>query len=427
MIPFLPELSVTPGPLAGAGAMPLAQPGAGLDFAGLLSAAQPATDTGTQRNAGAALITPPLTELTALPAARLPGGTGLPEGGAVLPDLATPAITDAGTVSVAQPPDAPALSTLPDAAPPTAAVPMAPEALEQPKAAPEGPSDADAEEPETGQPAPAAPIAAPVAAPLVAVLVAAANQPAPVPVSARAVARAGMRDAPTPPAQAEVQPLPERAALPDTPAPATAALLADPATAPAAAAAPATAPATQAATAAAAPLAPTPAAIPVADSAEPRAPAPQQESTIAQVGELREALRAARPEMTLRHAEFGFVSLRVDATGAEGWRAVLASRDPGFVPAIHAALADRAIAATADTAGTHNSAGQNGQSDQRYGPSPNGGQGSSQPYLAQSSNHDEGSQQHPQQRQPRTTETVATRAGDADAQHGDPRQRGVFA
>ena len=165
----------------------------------------------------------------------------------------------------------------------------------------------------------------------------------------------------------------------------------------------------------------------MADSAEPRAPAPQQESTIAQVGELREALRAARPEMTLRHAEFGFVSLRVDATGAEGWRAVLASRDPGFVPAIHAALADRAIAATADTAGTHNSAGQNGQSDQRYGPSPNGGQGSSQPYLAQSSNRDEGSQQHPQQRQPRTTETVATRAGDADAQHGDPRQRGVFA
>ena len=414
MIPFLPELSVTPGPLAGAGAMPLAQPGAGLDFAGLLSAAQPAADTATQRNAGAALITPPLTELTALPAARLPDGTGLPEGGAILPDLAAPAITDAGTISVAQTPDTPALPTLPEAAP-------------------EGSSDADveAEEPETGQPGPAAPIAAPiaetvatpVAAPLVAVLVAAANPPAPVPVSARAAARAGAQVTAAPPAQAEVQPLPERAALPDTPAPAAAALLAEPVSAPAAA----TAPTTQAATAAAAPFAPTPAAIPVADSAEPRAPAPQQESTIAQVGELREALRSARPEMTLRHAEFGFVSLRVDAAGAEGWRAVLASRDPGFVPAIHAALADRAIAATADTAGTHNSAGQNGQSDQRYGPSPNGGQGSSQPYLAQSLNRDEGSQQHPQQRQPRTTETVATRAGDADAQHGDPRQRGVFA
>ncbi|PKP62606.1 MAG: hypothetical protein CVT87_05960, partial [Alphaproteobacteria bacterium HGW-Alphaproteobacteria-9] len=281
------------------------------------------------------------------------------------------------------------------------------------------------------QPAPAAPIAetvaTPVAAPLVAVLVAAANPPAPVPVSARAAARAGAQVTTAPPAQAEVQPLPERAALPGAPAPATAALLAESAPAPAAAAAPATAPTTQAATAAAAPLAPTPAAIAVADSAEPRAPAPQQESTIAQVGELREALRAARPEMTLRHAEFGFVSLRVDATGSEGWRAVLASRDPGFVPAIHAALADRAIAATADSAGTHNSAGQNGQSDQRYGPSPNGGQGSSQPYLAQSSNRDEGSQHNPQQRQPRTTETVATRAGDADAQHGDPRQRGVFA
>ncbi|MBU2586834.1 MAG: hypothetical protein KJ872_01815 [Alphaproteobacteria bacterium] len=414
MIPFLPELSVTPGPLAGAGAMPLAQPGAGLDFAGLLSAAQPAADAAAQRNAGAALITPPLPELTTLPAARVPGGTGLPEGGAILPDLAAPDITDAGTVSVAQTPDTPALPTLPEAAP-------------------EGPSDADADapEPETGQPAPAAliaaPIAAPVAAPLVAVLVAAANPPAPVPVSARAAARAGAQVTAAPPAQTEVRPLPERAALPDTPAPAAAALLAEPAPAPAAAAAPATAPTTQAATAAAAPLAPTPAAIPVADSAEPRAPAPQQESTIAQVGELREALRAARPEMTLRHAEFGFVSLRVDATGAEGWRAVLASRDPGFVPAIHAALADRAIAATADTAGTHNSAGQNGQSDQRYGPSPNGGQGSSQPYLAQSSNRDEGSQQHPQQRHPRNPQTGAARAGDADVQHGDPRQRGVFA
>jgi hypothetical protein len=425
MIPFLPELSVSPGPLAGTAAMSLAQPGAGLDFAGLLSAAQPAADTGTQRNAGAALITPPLPELTALPAAPPPGGTGLPEGGAILPDLAEPDITDAGTVSAAQTPDTSAL--------PTAAVPMAPEALEQPEAAPEGPSDADADapEPETGQPAPAAPIAETVAtlvaAPLVAVLVAAANPPAPVPVSARAAARAGAQVTAAPPAQAEVQPLPERAALPDTPAPAAAALLAEPAPAPAAASAPAAAPTTQAATAAAAPLAPTTAAIPVADSAEPRAPAPQQESTIAQVGELREALRAARPEMTLRHAEFGFVSLRVDATGAEGWRAVLASRDPGFVLAIHAALADRAIAATADSAGTHNSAGQNGQSDQRYGPSPNGGQGSSQPYLAQSSNRDEGSQQHPQQRQPRTTETVATRAGDADAQHGDTRQRGVFA
>ncbi|MDZ4139920.1 MAG: hypothetical protein U1D66_13745 [Erythrobacter sp.] len=416
MIPFLPELSVSPGPLAGTAAMPLAQPGAGLDFAGLLSAAQPAADAATKRDADAALITPPLPELTALPTARLPGGTGLPEGGAILPELAAPDITDAGAEPVAQTPDAPALPTLPEAA------------LEGPS---DAEADADAEEPETGQPAPAAPIAetvaTPLATPLVAVLVAAANPPAPVPVSARAAARAGAQVTAAPPAQAEVQPLPERAALPDTPAPATAALLADPATAPAAAAAPATAPTTQAATAAAAPLAPAPAAIAVADSAEPRAPAPQQESTIAQVGELREALRAARPEMTLRHAEFGFVSLRVDATGSEGWRAVLASRDPGFVPAIHAALADRAIAATADTAGTHNSAGQNGQSDQRYGPSPNGGQGSSQPYLAQSSNRDEGSQQHPQQRQPRTTETVATRAGDADAQHGDPRQRGVFA
>jgi hypothetical protein len=36
------------------------------------------------------------------------------------------------------------------------------------------------------------------------------------------------------------------------------------------------------------------------------------------VGEIREALRAARPEMTVRHADFGFVSLRLEATGTEG-------------------------------------------------------------------------------------------------------------
>jgi len=247
-------------------------------------------------------------------------------------------------------------------------------------------------------------------------------------VPARPAARAGVPDVAASPAEAEAQPLPARAALPGTPdngapapAPVSAAMPGEPAAASATAA-----PATPSAPAAAL-LAPAPAASPVTASAEPRAPAPQQESTIAQVGELREALRAARPEMTLRHAEFGTVSLRIDATGAEGWRAVLASRDPGFVPAIQTALAERAIAASADTAGTHTNAGHHGQSDQRYGASPNGGQGSSQPYLAQSSNRDEASQQHPQQRQPRNPQTGATRAGDADAQHGDPRQRGVFA
>lgn len=417
MIPFLPEPSITPGPLAGAAAMPLAQPGAGLDFAGLLSAA--------------------------LPAARLPGGTVLPDDGAVLPYMAAPTITDAGTVSVAQTPDTLALPTIPEGSPPTVAGPVVPEAAEQSKAAPQGSPDVDAEEAETGQPAPAAnepetPVPNPATVAVISANLAVSTPPPP-----RTIPRALLHAAASP-AQAENSPLPTRVSLPATPddvapAPAPAAMpaavpklaeveaeLPSPA-APSAATAPSAAQTANSATAA---LTAPSASTPVAASAEPRAPAPQQESTIAQVGELREALRAARPEMTMRHAEFGLVSVRVDATGAEGWRAVLASRDPGFVPAIQAALTDRTIAAAADTSGTNagtNGSGQNGQSDQRYGSSPNGGEGSSQPYLAQSSGRHEGSQPHPQQRQPRTTDTVATRAGDADAQHGDPRQRGVFA
>ncbi len=150
------------------------------------------------------------------------------------------------------------------------------------------------------------------------------------------------------------------------------------------------------------------------------------------MGEIREALRAARPEMTLRHADFGFVSLRVEPTGTQDWRAVLASRDPGFVPAIHAALAERAVAATADTASTSSNTGQNGTAqngagDQRYGASPNGGQGSSQPYLGHSPGRDEGQPSHPQNRQPSTTDAVASRASEADGERPDRSERGVFA
>lgn len=159
--------------------------------------------------------------------------------------------------------------------------------------------------------------------------------------------------------------------------------------------------------------------------------APQQESAIAQVGELREALRAARPEMTLRHAEFGLVSLRIEAAGANDWRAVLASRDPGFVPAIQAALADRGIAAAAETASTNTGTnsggnpGQNGASEQRYGFSQGAGQGSPQPYLEQSGKRDgDGS---PHQRQPRSDADEAEPAGAPDTEHSAPLNRGLFA
>jgi len=147
--------------------------------------------------------------------------------------------------------------------------------------------------------------------------------------------------------------------------------------------------------------------------AAPTAPAaPQIESAIAQVGDIREALRNARPAMTLQHAEFGAVSLRLEPAAPDQWRAVLASRDPGFVPAIHAALADRAVAAAAETSASfsgHSGSSQNGAGDQRYGSSPNQGQGSPQPYLGQSGQRD--GEAAPDHRRPSTAAALAARGG----------------
>lgn len=163
----------------------------------------------------------------------------------------------------------------------------------------------------------------------------------------------------------------------------------------------------------------------------PRPFAPQQEAAIAQVSELREALRTARPELTVRHAEFGPVALRLEAASPDSWRAVLASRDPGFVPAIQTALAERAIiaaaAASAAAPADHAATGQQGGSDQRYGSSPGAGQGASQPYTGQSPNRDEGTTHHPQQRAARTTDMVAALAAEAEAGPGDAQAGGVFA
>lgn len=158
--------------------------------------------------------------------------------------------------------------------------------------------------------------------------------------------------------------------------------------------------------------------------------AAQIESTIAQVGDIREALRAARPAMTIQHAEFGAVSIRLEPAAPDQWRAVLASRDPGFVPAIHAALETRAIAAAADTSANfsgHSGAHQNGTQDQRYGASPNGGQGSPQPYLGQSGTRD--GEAAPDHRRPSTAAAIAARGGSEadDAAAATPGSGGLFA
>ncbi|MCL9998826.1 MAG: hypothetical protein NBV68_05560, partial [Erythrobacter sp.] len=145
-------------------------------------------------------------------------------------------------------------------------------------------------------------------------------------------------------------------------------------------------------------------------SASPASATAQIESAIAQVGDIREALRNARPAMTLSHAEFGAVTLRLEPAAPDQWRAVLASRDPGFVPAIHAALETRAIAAAAEASANfsgQSGAHQNGTPDQRYGSSPNGGQGSPQPYLGQSGTRD--GEAAPDHRRPSTAAALAAR------------------
>jgi len=175
---------------------------------------------------------------------------------------------------------------------------------------------------------------------------------------------------------------------------------------------------------------------------EPRSPATRQESAIAQVGEIREALHSVRPAMTLLHAEFGLVSLRLEATAPapRDWRAVLASRDPEFVPAVQAALAERALAARIDTANSGTGSGSGtgvpsgghlgaGSSyEQRYGISQGGGQGSFSPYPGHSGQRDEGALPHQRHLQHgRTDEHAGPAAGARDSEAIDPHRRGLFA
>mgnify|MGYP001791862537 CR=1 FL=1 len=147
------------------------------------------------------------------------------------------------------------------------------------------------------------------------------------------------------------------------------------------------------------------------------------EQVTSQVAEAREAGRGLRPELTLRHADFGTVAMRIEpgVSGAvNDWRATLSARDPGFVPAVQAALLERGVAAASESgfaqsgfsqnsgsqAGSQgassqrggdqnsqsgafqNSAGfgaAGGGSDQRYGSSTGGSQGSAQPYSGEES------------------------------------------
>lgn len=135
------------------------------------------------------------------------------------------------------------------------------------------------------------------------------------------------------------------------------------------------------------------------------------ERLVEQIADAREAGRTVRPELTLRHGEFGQVGLRIDAgssTNVGEWRATLMARDPGFVPAVQAALGER-ISAASESGLSNNGAfsqrgnengppssgsnpsGQsgsqssatNGGGEQRYGSSTGEGQGPAKPYSGE--------------------------------------------
>lgn len=134
------------------------------------------------------------------------------------------------------------------------------------------------------------------------------------------------------------------------------------------------------------------------------ASAADAEAVLDQIATLRDAARSARGDVVLRHGEFGTVNLRIDAAGAPGeWRAALTSRDPGFVPAVQAALAERVVAASSEAGanfsqqhgGNSSASGAgsglgHGSGQSSYGFSQGGGQGSSQPYSGQTATEGQG-------------------------------------
>ncbi|AUX68762.1 hypothetical protein CHX26_03875 [Porphyrobacter sp. HT-58-2] len=443
MIPFLTDLPSLNSPMPATALLPqTAAPagGIGADFAGLLDAALPLPAPLPEESAETIAAVP----LAALP----PGGTILPPTGKALPGAAQ-AMSSGDPAAelpdaLSQPPFAPPVamfSRAEDAAP--ALVEALPTA-DQPGAFALTFAGTPSET-QTGDPVSQAPV--PATASLFVTAQEAGLTPPPAPLMSAPLMSSLRRD---------ISAMPPRPALPGMvkdaspsgiaafpeglPAPSDepilpTASLATPAPAPAAvetiaaAAASLSEPASSASGPATAPQIAS--GTPATERGEARiASAPQLENAIAQVGELREALKAARPEMTLRHDEFGFVSLRLETVGADGWRAMLASRDPGFVPAIQTALAERALAvsasASADPSGTQTGSGQHGSGDQRYGSSPNGGQATSQPYSGQSGPRDgEAASDH------RRSSTAAALAERVEEQEADAspalRRGGMFA
>jgi hypothetical protein len=172
-------------------------------------------------------------------------------------------------------------------------------------------------------------------------------------------------------------------------------------------------------------------AAPVSDTSAAFRPSPQLERTIDQLTQTRSDAQASKPELTVRHQEFGAITMRLDAGGGD-LRATLSARDPGFVPAIQSALAERSVATTSETSGSgaqrgneqsgsqsnsqssfqsgsqSGAHGQGWNSGGQYGSSTGAGQGTSQPYSVQTEVHDE-----------ETASDQANRLGDRSGILGD--------
>ncbi|NQX93514.1 MAG: hypothetical protein HRT64_01055 [Erythrobacter sp.] len=113
------------------------------------------------------------------------------------------------------------------------------------------------------------------------------------------------------------------------------------------------------------------------------------EQFVEQVANARDAGRSLRPELTMRHGDFGAVNLRIDAsasTNVNDWRATLSARDPAFVPAVQAALAERAVVASEGGLSHSGSFSQRGQEpgSQGSGSQNAGGQSANSGFSANS-------------------------------------------
>lgn len=72
-------------------------------------------------------------------------------------------------------------------------------------------------------------------------------------------------------------------------------------------------------------------------------------AVIDKLAEARELARPGRADMHVAHREFGQVSVQFELAG-QALKVAMTSADPGFAPAVQAALADRPVAAMADAA-----------------------------------------------------------------------------